>query len=66
MLNFTKNEANQYIYLLPGEDNQAMWEILDQEELERRVRQNTLEDGCRLFRIDQEYKVRFERMTHLE
>jgi len=66
MLNFAKNEPNQYLYLIPGEDNLAMWEILDQEELERRIKQNMLEDGCRLFRIDQEYKVRFERMTHIE
>ncbi len=66
MLNFTKNEPDRYIYLIPGEDNLAVGEILDQEELERRVRQNLLEDGCRLFRINQEYKVRFERMTHIE
>ncbi|MBT4286803.1 MAG: hypothetical protein HOD92_05645 [Deltaproteobacteria bacterium] len=66
MLNFAKNEPDQYLYLIPGEDNLARWEILDQEELERRVKQNMLEDGCRLFRVDQEYKVRFEKMTHIE
>ena len=66
MFKFNSNESNLYIYILPGHENQAEWEILDQEELERRVKQNALEEGCRLFRVDQELKVRFERKTHLE
>lgn len=66
MFNFTKNDHIQYIYLIPGEDNMALWELLDQEELERRIKQNLLEEGCRLFRVNQEFNVRYEKTTYLE
>ena len=66
MFNFKKNENIQYLYLIPSEDNMAYWELLDQEELERRIRQNLLKEGCRLFRVDHEYNVRHEKTTHVE
>ncbi len=44
----------------------ALWELLDQEELERRIKQNLLEEGCRLFRVNQEFNVRYEKTTYLE
>ncbi len=66
MFGFSKNDRIQYIYLIPGEDNMAIWELLDQEELERRVRNNLLEEGSRVFRVDQEFNIRFEKTTHLE
>ena len=66
MFNFKKNENIQYLYLIPSEDNMAYWELLDQEELERRIRQNLLKEGCRLFRVDHEYRVRHEKTTHVE
>ena len=60
------NENAQYIYLMPSGDSHAKWELIDQEELEKRVQENTLEEGCRLFKVDQELNVRFERTTHIE
>ena len=66
MFHFRKKEESRYIYLIPGEDHMAHWELLDQEELERRIRQNLLEEGCRLFRVDHEFTVRHERTTHLD
>lgn len=56
----------QYLYLLPVEEGVAQWEIFDQEELDKRVSEGLLQDGCRLFKLDKEVNVSFERVTHLE
>lgn len=54
------------MYLMPVEDGLAKWELIDQEELEKRVEQNLLEEGAKLFSVDQEINIRFEKITHLE
>ena len=66
MFRFSRKENVQYLYLVPRENGLALWELLDGEELERRTRQNLLEEGCRLFRVDREFSVRYEKTTHLE
>lgn len=59
-------EYKQYLMLRPEEEGLAKWEILDREELDRRVAANELLENCRLFPVGEEVKVRFERTTHLE
>lgn len=56
----------QYIYLLPVEEGVAQWEIIDNEELEKRVSEGLMQEGCRLFKLDKEINVSFERVTHLD
>ena len=51
---------------LGGDENQATWELIDEAELERRVEENELEDDCRLFAVDREIKIHFQKTTHLE
>ena len=59
-------QGDRYVYLVPESEGVAAWEEFDQEELDRRIEENLLAEGCRLFRIDREIKVSFERVTHLE
>lgn len=66
MFKFNKKKEKQFIYLTPAENDMVKWELLDEKELETRVAENSLEEGSRLFRVDQEIKIRFEKVTHLE
>ena len=40
-----KSSPSSYIYLVPSGENYAQWELLDQEELDKRVEANDLKDG---------------------
>lgn len=66
LLGIGKKKEKQYMYIMPGVDNTGTWELLNEEELEKRINENRLEEGCRLFVIDQELKVSFERLTHID
>jgi len=71
MLRFgTKKEqvqvCKQYLLLMPEDDELAKWELINQDELDRRVKENELHENCRLFPVGDEVKIRFERTTHLE
>lgn len=66
MLNIKKKKKYQFLYLIPVEEGLAKWEVIEEDELEARVEENLLEEGSRLFRIDQEIAIRFEKITHLE
>ncbi|MCP4749666.1 MAG: hypothetical protein GY866_02120 [Proteobacteria bacterium] len=44
----------------------AKWEVFDQEELEKRVEKNLLKEGSKLFKVEQEIAIRFEKITHLD
>ncbi len=66
MINFSRKKSVQYLYLMPKADNLARWEVIDQEELDLRVEENRLSEGSRLFKIDHEVNIRFEKITHLE
>lgn len=66
MLTIKKKRKHQYLYLVPMEDGLAKWEILEQEELEQRADDNQLEENARVFKLDQEVSLRFEKITHLE
>ena len=63
---FKNKKDIQFIYLTPAEDDLVRWEFLDQEELDRRVEENLLVEGARLFKIDKEITIRFEKLTYLE
>lgn len=65
LLGLGKKKEVKYMYIMPSEGNAGTWEILNQEELERKISDNLLEEGCRLFVIDEELKVSFERLTHI-
>ena len=54
------------MYLIPVEEGVAQWEIINQEELDRRVQANLLKKGCRLFKVEKEIQVSFEQLTHLD
>jgi len=66
MLTIQRKKRQQYLYLVPGEENMAKWELFDHEELERRIENGSLEEGCKLFRVDKEINVRFETVVHLD
>ncbi|MDH5559357.1 MAG: hypothetical protein OEY59_00715 [Deltaproteobacteria bacterium] len=66
MFNLSKKKEAKYLYLLPGPDDLAQWEVLNEEELEKRVKENRLEEGCKLFKIEQEVNIRFEKIIHLD
>ncbi|MBU2512543.1 hypothetical protein KJ966_14500 [bacterium] len=66
MLNIKKKKDQQYLYLVPAENGLAKWEIIEQDELENRVEENLLEEESRLFKIDKEIFIKFEKITHLE
>ena len=66
MLSIKKKRRHQYLYLVPVEDGLAKWEILEQEELEKMADENQLEENSRVFKLDQEVNIRFEKITHLE
>lgn len=66
MFNIKKKQDHQYLYLVPVEDGLAKWELLDQQELDERVENGQLEEGAKLFRIEQEINVRFEKIIHLD
>ena len=61
-----KSNASSYLYLVPSGENYAQWELLDQEELNRRVEANELKDGCRLFAVDKELSIRTEKTTFID
>ena len=66
MLSIKKNKSQQYIYLVPVEEGLVKWEIIDDDELETRAEENALVEGARLFKIEKEVPIRFERITHLD
>lgn len=65
LLGLGKKKETTYMYVLPGVGNSGTWEILTEEDLERKISENTLEEGCRLFVLEEELKVSFERLTHI-
>ncbi len=66
MLTIKKKKKQQYLYLEPVENGLAKWEIIESDELENRVEENLLEENSRLFKIDKEILIKFEKITHLE
>jgi len=74
LFDIKKKKALQYLLLTPIAsgplggivENQATWEVLEAEELERRVEENDLDEDCRLFVVDREISIRFEKTTHLD
>jgi|GEM_PF-4558041 len=56
----------RYLYLMPTDPSVAQWEVIDQTELDRRVQENLLQAGAKLFRIDKELEVSFETKTHIK
>ncbi len=56
----------KYLYLIPSDDKTAQWELIDQNDLDLRVKDNTLEKNARLFRIDKELELHFETTTYLK
>ncbi len=68
MFKFKKKKEKEklFIYLVPVENELSKWELLDEKELEKRVAENLLDEGSRLFSVDQEVKIRFEKVTHLD
>lgn len=66
MLSIKKKRDYRYLYLVPLEEGVARWEIIDESELKVRANENQLEEEARLFRIDKEIPIHFEKITHLE
>jgi hypothetical protein len=66
MLSIKKKKEQLYLYLTPVEHEVARWEILDEQELKARAEENLLEEGARLFKIDKEVPIHFEKITHLD
>ena len=66
MLNIKKKKDIRYLYLVPVEEDLANWEILSHEELEERVANNELEEDGRLFKVEKEVAIRFEKRTFLD
>ena len=66
MLSIKKKKKEQYLVLVPLDDETARWEIVDKAELGIRAAENQLAEETRVFKIDQEIKLRFEKITHLE
>ncbi len=66
MLSIKKKKAQTYLYLVPIEHEVARWEVLDEQELTTRAEENLLEEGARLFKIDKEVPIHFEKITHLD
>ncbi|MDX2469905.1 MAG: hypothetical protein QNL04_04935 [SAR324 cluster bacterium] len=72
LFDIKKKKEEQYLLLTPGEpslmggETQATWELLDEAELDRRVAENELDDSSRLFVVDREIKIHFQKTTHLE
>ncbi|MBU3914372.1 hypothetical protein KKA14_02470 [bacterium] len=66
MFNFKKKRENQYLYLVPVENDLARWELIDQAELEHRVEENLLEENAVLYKVANEKKIRSEKTTYLE
>ena len=65
MFKLSKKKKAQYIYLIPAEENIAQWELIDQDEVDSRVKQNEFEEEGRLFKIDKELEISFTKTTHL-
>ncbi len=68
MLSIKKSRSHQYLYLVPVEDEEEKWEmeVIDENELKVRAEENSLVEGARLFKIEKEIPIRFERITHLD
>lgn len=67
MFSLSKASGNsQYLYMIPVEEGVAQWELIPQEELDRRVEKNLLQKGCKLFKIEKEIQVTFEQLIHLD
>jgi len=66
MLSIKKSKNYQYLYLIPVEEDTAKWEIIDENELKIRAEENLLVEGSRLFKIEREVPIRFEKITHLD
>ncbi len=66
MLSIKKSKHHQFLYLVPMEVDLVKWEIMDEDELKTRVEENTLVEGARLFKIEKEVPIHFERITHLD
>ncbi|OGG95313.1 MAG: hypothetical protein A2527_07260 [Candidatus Lambdaproteobacteria bacterium RIFOXYD2_FULL_50_16] len=64
--NLGKKKPSKYLYLVPSGENYAQWEILDQDELDRRVEANELKDNGRLFALDKELTIRTEKTTYID
>ncbi len=66
MLSIKKKKDHLYLYLVPIESEVARWEIIDEQELKIRADENLLEENARLFKIDKEVPIHFEKITHLD
>ncbi len=52
--------------MMPVEENMAKWEIIDQDELDKRIDDGLMEEGCKLYKIEKEINVSFETVVHLD
>jgi hypothetical protein len=66
MFSLKRRKNATYLYVKPVKDGLARWEVINQKELDNRVEENLLENGSRLFKVDHEITIRFEKTTHLE
>ena len=60
-----QEEDKQYIHLTPDSDELAEWQLIDQAELDRRVGENSIEEGSRIFQVEKEIQISFTKTTHL-
>jgi len=65
-INLIKKHKPTYLYLVPTMDGEASWELLEHDELERRIDKNELAEEGRLFEIAKERKIRTEKTTFLD
>ena len=74
MFSFFKNEPEEkfedeeslYLYLLPSPENGCSYEVLNEADLERKHKTGDFQEGCRLFKIEKEIKISFERVIHFD
>jgi len=65
-INLIKKKNATFIYLVPTTETDAQWEILEQDELERRIEANELDEQGRVFEIAKERTIRTEKTTFLD
>ena len=59
-------ENGLYLYLQPIDDDTARYQVLNKDNLDDKVRNGEVEEGCRLFKLEREIKVEFETLIHLK
>ncbi len=74
LFDFKKKTSRQYLLLSPAPtensllsgEGQMDWALLSQEELDEKVESNELAEDSRLFIVEREVKIHFQKTTHLD